>query len=147
MAAPTNAAKREESSCQLGAVHTWHSGSARALVVLVAAFGSVKRLGRRRRRDEQRVHGRELLPVELGVVVLVQQKQLDDAGGEARHPAQLPGIDRIDDVHDLGRRDTHDLARKPRIGHVARVSAQEVVGHAAPDCIGLDALPNNVPAG
>jgi hypothetical protein len=24
MAAPTNAAKREKSSCQLGAVHTWH---------------------------------------------------------------------------------------------------------------------------
>jgi len=24
MAAPTNAAKREESTCQLGAVHTWH---------------------------------------------------------------------------------------------------------------------------
>ena len=24
MAAPTNAVKREESSCQLGAVHTWH---------------------------------------------------------------------------------------------------------------------------
>jgi hypothetical protein len=24
MAAPTNAAKREESSCQSGAVHTWH---------------------------------------------------------------------------------------------------------------------------
>jgi hypothetical protein len=24
MAAPTNAAKREESSCQYGAVHTWH---------------------------------------------------------------------------------------------------------------------------
>jgi len=24
MAAPTNPAKREESSCQLGAVHTWH---------------------------------------------------------------------------------------------------------------------------
>jgi len=33
MAAPTNAAKREKSSCQLGAVHTWHladmSGRAR----------------------------------------------------------------------------------------------------------------------
>src|SRR5450432_1981102 len=26
MAAPTNAAKREESSCQSGAVHTWHKG-------------------------------------------------------------------------------------------------------------------------
>src|SRR6476646_693690 len=25
MAAPTNAAKREESSCQTGAVHTWHT--------------------------------------------------------------------------------------------------------------------------
>jgi hypothetical protein len=25
MAAPTNAAKREKSSCQLGAVHTWHN--------------------------------------------------------------------------------------------------------------------------
>jgi hypothetical protein len=24
MAAPTKTAKREESSCQLGAVHTWH---------------------------------------------------------------------------------------------------------------------------
>jgi hypothetical protein len=24
MAAPTNAVKREESSCQTGAVHTWH---------------------------------------------------------------------------------------------------------------------------
>jgi hypothetical protein len=27
MAAPTNAAKREKSSCQLGAVHTWHIAS------------------------------------------------------------------------------------------------------------------------
>ena len=27
MAAPTNAAKREDSSCQLGAVHTWHLAS------------------------------------------------------------------------------------------------------------------------
>jgi hypothetical protein len=29
MAAPTNAAKREKSSCQLGAVHTWHIASFR----------------------------------------------------------------------------------------------------------------------
>jgi hypothetical protein len=27
MAAPTNAAKREKSSCQPGAVHTWHMAS------------------------------------------------------------------------------------------------------------------------
>ena len=30
MAAPTNPAKREESSCQLGAVHTWHDEKIRA---------------------------------------------------------------------------------------------------------------------
>jgi hypothetical protein len=29
MAAPTKTAKREESSCQLGAVHTWHIASFR----------------------------------------------------------------------------------------------------------------------
>jgi hypothetical protein len=27
MAAPTNAANREESSCQTGAVHTWHEAN------------------------------------------------------------------------------------------------------------------------
>src|SRR6478672_1782969 len=36
MAAPTNAAKREKSSCQLGAVHTWHNAKCRD----VAAFGA-----------------------------------------------------------------------------------------------------------
>jgi len=32
MAAPTNPAKREESSCQLGAVHTWHEAAAMSAV-------------------------------------------------------------------------------------------------------------------
>ena len=36
---------------------------------------------------------------------------------------------------------------KPRIGHVAGVPAQEMVGHAAPDRIELDALPDDVAAG
>src|SRR5882724_3589666 len=36
MAAPTNAAKREESSCQLGAVHTW--GTFRTLSVALMMF-------------------------------------------------------------------------------------------------------------
>ena len=119
----------------------------RALVVLVAALRGIERLGRRRRRDEERVHRRDLLPVELGVVVLVEQEQLHDAGREARDPAQLAGIDRIDDVHDLGGRDPHDLAGKPGIGHVARVPAQEVVGDAPPDRIELDPLPDDVAAG
>src|SRR5258707_5520572 len=33
MAAPTNAAKREESSCQTGAVHTWHTYHAAGLMI------------------------------------------------------------------------------------------------------------------
>ena len=93
------------------------------------------------------MHRRDLLPVELGVVVLVEQEQLHDAGREARDAAQLTGIDRIDDVHDLGGRDAHDLAGKPGIGHVARVPAQEVVGDAPADRVELDALPDDVAAG
>ena len=118
----------------------------RALVVLVAPFRRIERLGRRRRRDEQRVHRRDLLPVEFGVVILIEQEELHDAGREARNAAQLPGVDRIDDVHDLERRDANDLAGKPGIGDVARVPAQEVIGDAPADRIELDALPDHVAA-
>ena len=93
------------------------------------------------------MHCRDLLPVELGVVVLIEQEQLHDAGGEARDATQLAGIDRIDDVHDLGRRDPNDLARKPRIGHVAWMPTQEVIGHTSPDRIEFDPLPDYVAGG
>ena len=119
----------------------------RALVVLVASFRGIERLGRRRRRDKERVHRRDLLAVEFGVVVLIEQEQLHDAGGEAGDATQLSGIDRIDDVHDLGGRHPHDVARKPGIGHVAGMPAQEVVGHAPSDRIELDALADYVAAG
>jgi hypothetical protein len=79
--------------------------------------------GRRRCRNEERVHGRDLLPVELGIVVLVKEEQFDDSGGEARDATKLTGIDRVDDVHDLGRRHPHDLAGKARIGEVTRMPA------------------------
>src|SRR5258705_7113753 len=39
MAAPTNAAKREESSCQLGAVHTWHFSDVTARADDVSSLG------------------------------------------------------------------------------------------------------------
>src|SRR5665811_1954794 len=42
MAAPTNAAKREESSCQLGAVHTWR----KAVLRNSAAAGPIRLTGR-----------------------------------------------------------------------------------------------------
>jgi len=49
-------------------------------------------------------------------------------------------------VHDFGRRDPDDIARQSWVGHVARMPAQKVVGHAAPDRIELDPLPNDVAA-
>lgn len=57
-----------------------------------AAFvtlGDIEGLGRRRRGDEQRMHRRDLLPVELGVIVLVEQEQLHDARREAEIPAAV----------------------------------------------------------
>ena len=40
MAAPTNAVKREESSCQLGAVHTWHKADIPAIHRMSAIGGN-----------------------------------------------------------------------------------------------------------
>ena len=93
------------------------------------------------------MHCRDLLPIELGIVVLVEQEQLHDTGREARYSAQLPCIDRIDDVYDLGCWDPDDFASKAGVGHVARVPPQEVVGRAAPDRIEFDPLPDRVAAG
>ena len=39
MAAPTKAAKREESSCQLGAVHTWHKADIPSCAAMSAIGG------------------------------------------------------------------------------------------------------------
>src|SRR5258705_5946760 len=45
MAAPTNAAKREESSCQLGAVHTWHFSDVTARADDVSSLGESRHCG------------------------------------------------------------------------------------------------------
>src|SRR6266436_4231053 len=45
MAAPTNAAKREESSCQLGAVHTWHETDVTARADDVSSSGESRHCG------------------------------------------------------------------------------------------------------
>ena len=70
------------------------------------------------------MHRRDLLPVELGVIVLIEQEELYDAGREARHATQLSGIDRVDDMDDLEGRDADNLPGKARVGHVAGVPAQ-----------------------
>jgi hypothetical protein len=43
MAAPTNAAKREKSSCQHGAVHTWHNDALDAAAVRARLDGNPAR--------------------------------------------------------------------------------------------------------
>jgi hypothetical protein len=44
MAAPTKTAKREESSCQLGAVHTWHLADALKHLLLGPPSGTKRTL-------------------------------------------------------------------------------------------------------
>ena len=65
------------------------------------------------------MHCRDLLAVELGIIILVEQEQFHDASGKARDTTELPGIDRIDDVHDLGGRNAHRLSSHTRIGEIA----------------------------
>src|SRR5690606_29862140 len=75
------------------------------------------------------------------------QEQLHDARREARNSPQLPGIDRVNDVDDLRSRYPHRLAGEARVGHVARMAAQKVVGHAPADAVELDALADDIAAG
>ena len=93
------------------------------------------------------MHGRHLLAVKFGVIVLVKQEQLHDPSREARDAAQLPGIDRIDNVDDLGSWDANDVTSKARVRHVARMPPVEVIRHASPDLVELDPLADDIAGG
>jgi hypothetical protein len=88
--------------------------------------------------DEAREYRRNLLPVELGVVVLVEQPQPDHGRRDPRHAPDLPFGDRVEHVADLFRRHTNQLARTA-LAAIAGVGAMEVVGDPPPDPIVLDA--------
>ena len=62
------------------------------------------------------------------------------AGANFEHTTQLTGIDRIDDVDDLGRRNAHRLARQAGIRHITRMPAEKVIGDPAADAVKLDPL-------
>src|ERR1035437_5425858 len=62
MAAPTNAAKREESSCQLGAVHTWHKADLSSLADDVRSQGVKRTSPIRASRSENGPKGDVTLP-------------------------------------------------------------------------------------
>ena len=97
-------------------------------------------------RDEAREHGRDLLPVELGVVVLVEQPQADHRRRHPRHAPDLPLGDRVEHVQHLSGRDP-DQVGPALLAHVARMGAMEVVGDPAPDPVELDAKNDLVAVG
>ena len=110
----------------------------------VLVLGRGKGVLRRGRGHEHRIHRRDLFAVELGIVVLIEQEQFHDGGGQFRHPAQLAALDRVDDMDHFRGGNADDLARQPRIGAVAWMAAQEVIGDAAADPVEFDALTDDV---
>src|SRR5262245_18228332 len=90
------------------------------------------------------MHCSDLLAVELRIVILIEQEELHDACGETRQATQLARIDRINDVHDLERRDADDLACETGVREIARVPPQEMIRDAPADRIELDSLPDDV---
>ena len=88
--------------------------------------------------DEAREHRRDLLPVELGIVVLVEQPEPDHRRRHPGHAPDLPLGDRVEHVqHLLGRHP--DRLAHTALADIARVGAVEVVGDPAPDPVELDA--------
>src|SRR5258708_37690412 len=63
MAAPTNAAKREESPCQPGAVHTWHKCEVQRCPLFGRYEGKSGRRGHRVFVDTEVIRGGPLLEV------------------------------------------------------------------------------------
>jgi hypothetical protein len=98
--------------------------------------------------DEAREHRRGLLPVELGVVVLVEQEQPHHGRRDMRQSPDLARIDRPVDVQHVGRRHAHRLRdHRSLVGAVTRMPAAEVVGHPPPDPVELDPAADAVAVG
>jgi hypothetical protein len=95
-------------------------------------------------RDKSREHRRDLLPVEFGVVVLVEQPQPDHRRRHPRHAPDLPLGDRVEHVTDLLGRHPHQVG-PALLAHIAWVDAVEVVGDPPPDPVELDAEDDLVP--
>jgi hypothetical protein len=97
-------------------------------------------------RDEACEHRRDLLPVELGIVVLVEQPQPDH---RRRHPWHAPDValgDRVEHMQDLLGRHP-DQVGPALLTDIARMSAVEVVRDPPPDPVELDAEDDLMPVG
>ena len=88
--------------------------------------------------DEAREHRCDLLAVELGIVVLVQQPQAHHRRRHPGHAADLALGDRVEHMQDLLGRHPDQLAHTT-LADIARMGAMEVVGDPAPDPVELDA--------
>jgi len=125
--------------CDLAGLHV-HD----AFAVFVFLLRRIERFVRRRRRDEERVHGRDLLAVEFRIVVLVEKKQLHDGGSQTRDAAQLASIRRIHQMHDIQGWNAHRFACQVWLRQVAGMAAQEMIRHAPPVAVELDAAPDDI---
>jgi hypothetical protein len=90
--------------------------------------------------DEAREHRRDLLPVKLGIVVLIEQPQSDHGRRHPGHAPHLPLGDRVKNVADLIGRHPHQLAVPALPDDVAGLGAVEVVGDPPSDAVELDAV-------
>lgn len=106
-------------------------------------------------RDEAGEHRRGLLAHQFRVVVLVEFVQLHQRPREPRLAADLPRAQRAEQVDDLGGTHAHGVetsrggarARHRRQAPVARMRAGQVVGHAPPEPVELDAGADDVARG
>src|ERR1035437_9576720 len=119
MAAPTNAAKREKSSCQLGAVHTWHIASVSAMQryvrsweqagllnngIIVAAWESRCDSARPKRlRSEPSTHGTSRQLVRCSDMSAVGSKPDSSTTGSLSLRGNLAAIRRAQRDSDLSR--------------------------------------------
>jgi len=94
--------------------------------------------------DEAREHRGGALPVQLGVVVLVQKVQAHHARRDARLAADLARPERTVKVQDFAGRDAGALHAVPVHGRFARMAAQEVIGDPPADRVELDPRANDV---
>lgn len=80
-------------------------------------------------------HGRNLLAIQLGIVVLIQNKQLGQHRGIVRKTPKLASFHRIDDVKNRLCRHTHLLATYTNLRRITGMAFVKVIGHAPSDAV------------
>jgi hypothetical protein len=80
----------------------------------------------------------------FAAITTAQSAELQAADVTALTTTQLAALDRVDHMDDLAGGHANNFARQTRIGAVARMAADEVIGDAPSDPIELDALADGI---